>query len=281
MRTIVHLSDIHFGRVDYDLIEPLIAIVKEIKPDVTVVSGDLTQRAKSREFEEARGFLKRLPTPQIIVPGNHDVPLYNVFDRFIQPLDEYREFITEDMEPFFKDDEIAVLGINTARSFVIKGGRINETQIARIRERMCELDHTMTKIIVTHHPFDLPDTYHERELVGRAKLAMEALADCGADVLLAGHFHLSYTGHTAERYKIDNYSALVIQAGTATSTRGRGEANSFNVLKIDHPTISVQRIVWKPEEKAFGVFKTEEFLHSDNKGWIRLETESKKVKVKR
>ncbi|MES2767301.1 MAG: metallophosphoesterase family protein [Bacteroidota bacterium] len=276
MRTIVHLSDIHFGRVDYDLIEPLIAIVAEIKPDVTVVSGDLTQRAKSREFEEAREFLKRLPQPQIVVPGNHDVPLYNVFDRFIQPLDEYQEYITDDMEPFFKDDEVAVLGINTARSFVIKGGRINEMQVAKIRERMCELDNKKTKIIVTHHPFDLPDTYHERELVGRAKMAMEALAECGADVLLAGHFHLSYTGHTAERYKIDGYSALVIQAGTATSTRGRGEANSFNVLKIEHPNISVQRFQWNHKEKAFAVFKTENFLHSDEKGWLRIEDEIEK-----
>jgi 3',5'-cyclic AMP phosphodiesterase CpdA len=271
MRTLVHLSDIHFGRVDYDLIEPLVAIVAEIKPDVTVVSGDLTQRAKTREFEEAREFLKRLPQPQIVVPGNHDVPLYRVFDRFIQPLDEYKEFITNDLEPFFKDDEIAVLGINTARSLVFKGGRINEEQVAIIRERMCELDNSTTKIIVTHHPFDLPETYHERELVGRAKMAMEALADCGADVLLAGHFHISYTGHTAERYKIENHSALVIQAGTATSTRGRGEANSFNVLKIEHPKISVQRFVWKPEEKAFGVFKEENFLHSE-KGWKRVET---------
>lgn len=270
MRTIVHLSDIHFGKVDYDLIEPLVAIVSEIKPDVTVVSGDLTQRAREREFEEAREFLKRLPQPQIVVPGNHDVPLYNVFDRFIQPLDEFQEYITDDMEPFFKDDEIAVLGINTARSFVIKGGRINEEQVAHIRKRMCELDDKTTKIIVTHHPFDLPDTYHERELVGRAKMAMEALAECGADVLLAGHFHLSYTGHTATRYKIDNYSALVIQAGTATSTRGRGEANSFNVLKIEHPHISVQRFQWKHEDKSFAVFKTENFIHSDS-GWKRLD----------
>ncbi len=276
MRTIVHLSDIHFGRVDYDLIEPLIAIVAEIKPDVTVVSGDLTQRAKSREFEEAREFLKRLPSPQIVVPGNHDVPLYNVFDRFLQPLEDYQEYITDDMEPFYSDDEIAVLGINTARSFVIKGGRINEMQVARIRDRMCELDNKMIKIIVTHHPFDLPDTYHEKELVGRAKMAMEALADCGADVLLAGHFHTSYTGHTASRYKIDGYNALVVQAGTATSTRGRGEANSFNVLKAEHPNISVQRFVWNPEEKAFGVFKTENFLHSDEKGWLRIENEVEK-----
>ncbi|HYF02837.1 MAG TPA: metallophosphoesterase family protein [Patescibacteria group bacterium] len=270
MRTIVHLSDIHFGRVDYNLIEPLIALVQEIKPDVTVVSGDLTQRAKSHEFEEAREFLKRLPQPQIVVPGNHDVPLYRVFDRFIQPLDGYKSYITDNMEPFFKDDEVAVLGINTARSLVFKGGRINAAQIAHIKEKMLGLEDSITKIIVTHHPFDLPDTYHERQLLGRAKMAMRTLSECGADILLAGHFHISYAGHTATRYKIDNYSALVIQAGTATSTRGRGEANSFNVVKIEQPYISVQQFVWKPEEKAFGVFKEENFIHTGN-GWKVVE----------
>lgn len=82
MRTLVHLSDIHFGRVDATIIEPLVALIAELKPDVVTISGDLTQRARSEQFQEARAFLDRLPNPQIVVPGNHDVPLYNVFARF-------------------------------------------------------------------------------------------------------------------------------------------------------------------------------------------------------
>src|SRR6266850_7144789 len=116
MRTLVHLSDLHFGRVDERLIKPLIAAVTEINPDLVAVSGDLTQRARSAQFQEARQFLDALPQPQIVVPGNHDVPLYNVFSRFGRPLDKYRRYITEDMQPFYADDEIAVIGINTARS---------------------------------------------------------------------------------------------------------------------------------------------------------------------
>ena len=269
MRTLVHLSDLHFGRIDHAVIQPLIATVRELKPDVVAVSGDLTQRARAHQFKEARAFLDALPSPQIVVPGNHDVPLYNVFSRFLQPLDKYRRYITDDLEPFYTDAEMLILGLNTARSLTIKYGRINEEQVARIRERLCGFSVEIIKIIVTHHPFDVPEGHDQRELVGRASLAMETLASCGADVLLAGHLHLSHTGHTAKRYKISGHSALVVQAGTATSTRGRGEANSFNVLRINHPHISVERLVWQPERSAFVLASMENFKHTPD-GWVRL-----------
>ncbi len=109
MRIIAHLSDFHFGRVDPLLVQPLIDVVHQVKPDLVAVSGDLTQRARSHEFKQAREFLDALPRPQIVVPGNHDVPLYNVFARFFEPLKKYRKYITEDLFPFYHDDEMAVL----------------------------------------------------------------------------------------------------------------------------------------------------------------------------
>lgn len=269
MRTLVHLSDIHFGRVDAAIIEPLIDLVDDLKPDVVAVSGDLTQRARSRQFQEARVFLDRLPEPQIVVPGNHDVPLYNVFARFLQPLDKYRRFITDDLSPFYADEEVAVLGVNTARSLTIKGGRINEEQVALMREKLCPFGADVVKIIVTHHPFDLPEGFDDSELVGRAQMAMETLASCGADVFLSGHLHVSHTGHTAKRYKIGDHSALVVQAGTATSTRGRGEANSFNVIRIDYPNITVERFVWQVSESNFVGSEIERFRQVSN-GWTRV-----------
>ena len=116
MKKIVHLSDLHFGLVDHSTVEPLIAVVKEIAPDVVAVSGDLTQRARSQQFEEARAFLDRLPKPQVVVPGNHDVPLYDVYSRFARPLDKWRRFISEEVEPVYDDEEMVVSGVNTARS---------------------------------------------------------------------------------------------------------------------------------------------------------------------
>jgi 3',5'-cyclic AMP phosphodiesterase CpdA len=272
MRKIVHLSDLHFDWVDESIIEPVIQTVSEIGPDLVVVSGDLTQRARSHQFEDAKEFLDRLPSPQIIVPGNHDVPLYNVFKRFFEPLDNYKRYITDDLTPFYSDEEIAVLGINTARSLTIKYGRVNEQQVAAIRDHLCRFPEEVTKIIVTHHPFDLPEGHDEDELVGRAQLAMEAIANCGADVLLAGHLHISHTGHTAKRYRIRGHSALVVQAGTATSTRGRGEPNTFNVIRVKHPFINVERLAWRPESRAFAPSSSEHFRHTPD-GWQRVPDE--------
>lgn len=272
MRIIVHLSDLHFGRVDYSVVEPLIECVKAAKPNLVAVSGDLTQRARTAQFKEAREFLDALPQPQIVVPGNHDVPLHNVFARFMQPLDKYRRHITDDLEPFYADEEIAVLGLNTARSLTVKYGRINERQVAGIRERLCAYADDVTKIVVTHHPFDLPEGHDEDELVGRAEMAMEALASCGADVLLAGHLHVSHTAHSSARYKIAGHNALVVSAGTATSTRGRGEPNSFNIIRVKHPHIGVERLSWQTERKAFILSSVEHFRHTQE-GWERVPDE--------
>ena len=205
------------------------------------------------------------------MPGNHDVPLHNAYARFFQALDKYRRYITDDLEPFHSDEEIAILGINTARSLTIKDGRINEEQVASIRDRLCPFADEVTKIIVTHHPFDLPEG-HNDEVVGRAQLAMEAIAKCGADVLLAGHLHVSHTGHSSARYKIAGHSALIVSAGTATSTRGRGETNSFNVIRVKHPFINVERLSWQPERAAFAPSSTEHFKHTPD-GWTRVPDE--------
>ena len=268
MRRILHISDLHFGRIDLATLEPLRASAERLQPHLVVVSGDLTQRARAWQFREARDYLAKLPKPQLVVPGNHDVPLYDVASRFLRPLSNYRRYITEDLEPWYKDEEIAVVGINTARSLTFKGGRINELQVARVRERLCEIEPNVTGIIVTHHPFDLPEGHLETNLVGRARMAMEAFVACGADVIASGHLHVAHTGHTAIRYKLPGRSALVVQAGTATSTRERGEPNSFNVLAIERARVSVERRVWRAADRAFVPGAREVFDRTDE-GWQR------------
>lgn len=269
MRTLVHLSDLHFGAARAEIIAPLVQAITTLSPDLIAISGDLTQRARRSQFAQAREFLDRLPGPKLVVPGNHDVPLYNLVRRFRRPLVRYRRFIAVDTEPFYHDDEIAVLGLNTARSFAFKNGRINEGQVALAGQRLAPLAGVI-KIIVTHHPFDLPEEYPEQALVGRARMAMTALARCGVDLFLAGHHHIGLAQPSTLRFKIGGYAALLIQAGTAISTRSRGEANSFNVIRIAAPSIEVERHLWQGNGSgSFRALPAERFCHGSS-GWSRF-----------
>jgi 3',5'-cyclic AMP phosphodiesterase CpdA len=266
VRTIVHLSDLHFGRLDPRVVPPIIAAIHELRPDLVAISGDFTQRARISQFSEARRFLDALPRPQLVVPGNHDIPLYDVGRRFLSPLGRYRRFIADDVEPMFVDGEMMVLGLNSARSLSFGRGRLSEAQVARAVERFRRVAPNVIRIVVTHHPFDLPDHYGADHLVGRAMMAMAQLATVGADLFLAGHLHVSHIGHTAERYKIAGHSALVVQAGTI-STRERGEPNSFNVLRVDWPGIAVARRTWDDEREVFMESPARTFRHSAQ-GWM-------------
>jgi len=266
MRTIVHLSDLHFGRLDQRLVAPLIATIDAIAPDLVAISGDLTQRARESQFAEAHRFLESLRFPRLVVPGNHDVPLYDVARRVFRPFERYQRLIARDLEPVHADREIVAIGLNSARSLSLGRGRLNMRQVRRAVERLRGLPPSLVKIIVTHHPFDLPDDYASEHLVGRAKMAMEHLASAGADLFLAGHLHVSHIGQTAERYKISGHNALVVQAGTL-STRQRGEANAFNVLGIEHPRIVVARHAWDDARGAFAESSIRTFRHAD-RGWF-------------
>jgi 3',5'-cyclic AMP phosphodiesterase CpdA len=266
MRTIVHLSDLHFGRVNPAILPPLLEFIREAKPDLVAISGDLTQRARTAEFTAARDFLDAIPFPRIVVPGNHDVPLYNVFSRFVRRLDRYRRYITDDLAPFFSDDEIAVAGVNTARSFTFKDGRVSTAQIAALRTRLQKVTGGQTKIVVTHHPFDLPAGAEGGRVVGRARQAMAALAECRVDLLLAGHFHIAHTGSSAARFHIPGYSALVVSSGTSTSTRGRGQPNSFNVIRTAASRIGVECWAWQPARAQFARQSDAHFARTPE-GW--------------
>jgi 3',5'-cyclic AMP phosphodiesterase CpdA len=269
MRTLVHLSDLHFGRVDAGLLAPLRQRLEAIGPHLVVVSGDLTQRARSQQFEQAAQFLQTLPQPQLVVPGNHDVPLHNVFKRFVNPLKNFKRHITGDLEPFFADDEVAVAGLNTARSLTFKDGRVNQEQVALLQLRFADFDERVTKVVVTHHPFDLPEDRDSGDLVRRAAMAMKVFAECGADILLSGHMHLGHAGSTSARYALGGYAALTIQAGTATSTRARGEANSFNAIHIGRDEVRLDTYGWDAVKGEFRVRSHAAFAR-EAKGWREL-----------
>jgi len=174
MRTIAHISDLHFGRHDETAAARLLADISEAKPDLVVITGDLTQRARHRQFAAARAFLEKLPRPVIVIPGNHDVPLYDVVERFVGRLARYRHYISAELQPFFADEEIALLGLNTARSATFSNGRISHKQATAIKTVFGEVPANRLKILAVHHPLAAPLTGGDLALVGRAAMAREA-----------------------------------------------------------------------------------------------------------
>ena len=234
MKTIVHLSDLHFGREDRIVVNALQRAISALAPSIVVVSGDLTQRARRRQFLRARQFLDGLPFPKLVVPGNHDVPLFNVLARWLDPLGGYKRYVTTDLAPSYFDPPVVVVGLDTTRPSSVKAARIHSHDVERICDYVQSLDAGVVKILAAHHPFD-----------EEGREALEAFTHGGVDVFLTGHLHVSSTDHTANRHNLAGRSALVVEAGTATSTRLRETTNAFNVLHVDPQLIAVERYDWQ------------------------------------
>jgi 3',5'-cyclic AMP phosphodiesterase CpdA len=266
LRTIAHISDLHFGKTDPSVLPFLRRAIIEASPDVVVVSGDLTQRARREEFAAARAFLQTLPSPQIVVPGNHDVPLYNILSRWLTPLRNFRRYITEDLEPAFIDQEVAVIGVNTARSWSFKEGRINEQQVSNSCRRFSAQSDDVVRVVVTHHPFVLPDSGTRHGIIGRAAMAMTGFSSCKVDLVLSGHLHLSGVATSVGYGKLGR-STLLVQAGTATSSRRRDEPNAFNIIRVNRPTISVEHVAWNAQDQAFLPTRRSVFSAAPS-GWV-------------
>jgi len=262
MARIAHLSDLHFGAHDQRLVAAVEERIDETRPDLVVISGDFTQRATTEQFKDACRFLERLRNAghEVLgVPGNHDIPLYDVLRRFLSPLTRYRRFIDDTLCPYHELPGAAVLGINTARSLAFKDGRINEEQVAFIRESFARIRPDTTRILVTHHSlFALPVGEAElSEPVGRHEMALQAIAEASADLLLAGHHYRASTHHVRDLVT-DAGTALVIQAGTATSTRLRDEEQSFNLIEVGVGEVTVAVQAW--DEIAFRQQDSERFV---------------------
>jgi 3',5'-cyclic AMP phosphodiesterase CpdA len=245
---LVHLSDLHFGAHDPQLVEAVANRIDELRPDLVVISGDFTQRARTEQFKEACRFLEGLRErghEVLGVPGNHDVPLYDVLRRFLSPLARYRRFIDDTLCPFIELPGVAVLGINTARSLTFKDGRVSEEQVEFIRETFARVGSNVVRVLVTHHPlFALKVGDEVERAIGRQELALDAIEKAGVDMLLAGHAHHAST-QLASDLVTRAGGALVVQAGTATSTRVREQEQSFNTIDIADGGATVTVNAWK------------------------------------
>lgn len=247
MRTIAHLSDMHFGAHEPQITADLVASVHAEKPDLVILSGDFTQRARRGQFEAARDFVNALPEPKLVIPGNHDMPLWNIFARIFFPFANYSRFI----EPLgvagasYRDEEMAVIGLNTARRFTGKNGRISEEQVERVREFLGDLGEGVTRILVTHHPIGQIANEVFVDLAFRSQLAFPRLVKAGVQMMLSGHHHRCLSGTVEETE--DEEQALIVYAGTANSTRTReGDGNTYNLICVDGHKILVRVMRWVP-----------------------------------
>ncbi|MFO7445265.1 MAG: metallophosphoesterase family protein [Ignavibacteriaceae bacterium] len=266
MKKIAQISDLHFGTEDNNVLEGLLSDLTSVSPDVLVVSGDLTQRARTSQFRDAKDFLDKLPFPKVIVPGNHDIPLFDIFRRFLFPLTRYKKNITKDLSPVYEDDELVVFGINTARSLTWKEGRISVEQISEMKKTLCGISNSKFKIVVTHHPFIPPPGNPGIAMVGRSVKALKIIDECCVDLLLAGHLHHGYNGDIRPYYPARERSVISAQAGTAISNRRRNEQNAYNIITVERKYISIEIRTWNDtafENSLSTVYKL------TNNEWIR------------
>ena len=219
--------------------ERLVDELRELRPRLTVVSGDLTQRARRAQFAAARRYLDRLPRPLLVVPGNHDIPLYDVPRRVLSPLGRYRDMIVDDLCPFHVDHDLAVLGLNTTRPARWKEGGISADQTALIAQRFETAPSQACRVLVTHHPFMPPPTAPNETVVHGRTSALAVIRRAGVELLLAGHLHVGYADVVG-----GDDGPLSVQAGTAFSRRRRGQPNAYNVITLDAAGVQVQPRVW-------------------------------------
>lgn len=235
MSVILHISDPHFGTEVAAALEALLALHAELEPDLVVLSGDVTQRARFGQFERAARFFAALgPRARLVLPGNHDIPLFNAMARVFFPYAGYRRVFGQDLEPVFEGDDLLVVGVNTTRPWRWKDGEISPTQMGRVAQRVAATDPRKLKVIVTHQPVHIVTSKDIKNLVHECEPAVRSWTERGADLFLGGHIHLPYVRPLEERYPGLPRRSWIAQAGTAVSSRVRGGIpNAVNVIRYD------------------------------------------------
>jgi 3',5'-cyclic AMP phosphodiesterase CpdA len=260
MTRLLHLSDLHFGKDRPDLLAPLLNRINDLKADLVTISGDLTQRAREREYEAAYNFIDQIDAPVLSIPGNHDIPVHRPVTRFLQPWRYYRRWISSDLTPVFENDEMIVVGLNTVDRFRWQTGRLSRSRIAKACAAIGDVPATKLRVLVAHHPLTHPSKTKKKPIPGAAA-ALNRLLDCGADMILSGHLHTWHADTFASTTDRNGGSrAIQLHAGTSLSSRVRGEPNDFNLVTISPDTIEVDRISYDEEN---GNFETTETRHFD------------------
>lgn len=255
MSTLVQISDPHFGTEQPPVVEALVRLVHRLAPDVVVLSGDVTQRARRRQFAAARRFVDRLAAPAaLVIPGNHDIPLFNIVARALYPYAGYARAFGETLEPEFSSPAMLIVCVNTTRPARHKDGEVSAQQIARVGARLQNATAEQLRVVVTHQPVHVIRASDVTNLLHGHEAAVRAWSRAGADIIMGGHIHLPYLRSLNEQHDGLARQVWAVQAGTAVSRRIRESIpNSVNVLQYSAAdrACSVERWDYAPESASF------------------------------
>jgi 3',5'-cyclic AMP phosphodiesterase CpdA len=262
MYTLMQISDLHAGPpFNREVAEMVAQQAHDLQPDLLVIAGDFVQRAIFRgQWRIIRDYIKTLPQPQLVVPGNHDVPLFDGFSRLFNPLRYYAHYISHEVNPVFEQPGLVVVGGNSAHGLTIDGGYVNRKQRDALEQIFSRYGPETCKVLVMHHPLvDPPGGSHKSKMLN-AKAVMQLLERCEVDLYMCGHIHYSYVDLIASRNGVPEAMAterrgiIISQTGTTTSRRGRGTdrtKNSFNIIEIDEQKIYIRPYFYKLEQGRF------------------------------
>lgn len=253
---LMHISDLHAGPpFRLALAEKVAQEAHELAPDLLVISGDFVQRADfASQWKTARALIDRLPQPQLVVPGNHDVPLFHVHERLLRPLNRYKRHISPNLNPVFERPGLVVVGGNTAYGWTVDGGQLDAEQRATLEATFNRYPQSICKILVLHHHVINPPGCEGRNGIKNADETVQLLDRCGVELLLCGHLHVSYVGTTLDVRPDMRQGTIICQSGTTTSRRGKGREhgkNSYNVIEIDDDVIRISQRMYLEERRCF------------------------------
>jgi len=261
MGTLLQISDPHFGTDQQPVVDALLRLAAELEPELAVISGDVTQRARRAQFEAARRFANALPCAYVVVPGNHDIPLYNIFARIFSPYGGYIRAFGEDIEPEQETDAFVVVCTNTTRPRRHKDGEISDAQIARVCERLERAQAGKLRVVVTHQPVLAIQAEDRKNLLHHHEAAVRAWSRAGGDIVMGGHIHLPYIRSVRDQFSDLPRQMWAVQAGTAVSWRIRGNVpNSVNALRYEPgaSTCSAERWDFDAAKNDFQCVRAEE-----------------------
>jgi 3',5'-cyclic AMP phosphodiesterase CpdA len=232
---LLQISDAHFGTEQVPVVEALLQLARDESPDLVVLSGDITQRARRSQFRAARAFIDQLkPKALLAIPGNHDIPLFNLFARVFAPYANYSRAFGKNMEPIFEADHLVVIGVNTTRPRRHVDGELSPEQIERVTQRLQRASAAQLRIVVVHQPVLAIRASDEDNLLDGHREAVPAWAAAGGDIIMGGHIHLPYVRSMRTTFPNLRRDIWTVQAGTAVSSRLReGIPNSVNLIRSD------------------------------------------------